>query len=446
MDAPPIVHDVLNAPGQPLDAATRAFFEPRFGHDFSHVRVHAGGRAAQSARDVNARAYTVGGHIVFGAGLFSPESRDGRRLLAHELAHVVQQAGAFRSSGLASGSDRPRFVIQRKGNEADLAKQSAADIMRDQDYIDNNMKSIEFYQAELAIVHYQDGSQLRLGLVPEWIESPIEGVDYRTFPEVHRGVLTEEPGALKFIPRGTEIEAPPTITYGEFLELTTQTVRFRVEPGSGKIVPTEVNSLTAPRLCTVLREAESQYVKSFDAMAEGTVQALEKLGVIVTLASLLTPGGALGRGTAAREAGKRGAAGRAGASAAAGVATRAEEQLLSKFASLLKSGATETMTIEGVKFVNVRVALKGGELLVRRLGIQNVSRLAGQGRLVHAAYEQAAIAAARQAGATSARVALETVVNQSWKTYLQSRGYGTFIIDKVGEKGFEVLLAKVFPL
>jgi hypothetical protein len=92
--APSIVHDVLASPGQPLDPTTRSFFEPRFGHDFSTVRVHAGGTAERSAQEVNAHAYTVGQHIVFDAGRYSPETREGRELLAHELTHVVQQSGA----------------------------------------------------------------------------------------------------------------------------------------------------------------------------------------------------------------------------------------------------------------------------------------------------------------------------------------------------------------
>src|ERR1041385_5790965 len=66
--APPIVHEVLRSPGQPLDASTRAFMEPRFGRDFGDVRVHTDGKAAESARAVNARAYTVGNNVVFGAG------------------------------------------------------------------------------------------------------------------------------------------------------------------------------------------------------------------------------------------------------------------------------------------------------------------------------------------------------------------------------------------
>jgi uncharacterized protein DUF4157/NleD-like pathogen effector protein (putative zinc metallopeptidase) len=90
-EAPPLVHDVLRTPGRPLDAATRAFMEPRFGRDFSQVRIHTDGQAAESANVVNAHAYTVGPHIAFGAGRYAPRTSDGRRLLAHELAHVVQQ-------------------------------------------------------------------------------------------------------------------------------------------------------------------------------------------------------------------------------------------------------------------------------------------------------------------------------------------------------------------
>jgi hypothetical protein len=90
-EAPPIVRDVLRSPGKPLDAATRAFFEPRFGRDFSAVRVHDNAMAAESARSVGAVAYTVGSHVMFGAGQFQPESQSGQKLMAHELTHFIQQ-------------------------------------------------------------------------------------------------------------------------------------------------------------------------------------------------------------------------------------------------------------------------------------------------------------------------------------------------------------------
>jgi hypothetical protein len=93
--APQIVHDILQAPGAALDAGVRAFMEPRFGHDFRQVRVHADARAAKSAEEVGARAYTVGQHVVFGAAQYAPATDSGRRLIAHELSHVVQQRGGL---------------------------------------------------------------------------------------------------------------------------------------------------------------------------------------------------------------------------------------------------------------------------------------------------------------------------------------------------------------
>ncbi len=88
------VNEVLTAPGQPLDVEARAFFEPRFGRDFSGVRIHDTLSASFSADSVQARAYTVGQAIVFNTGEYAPSSEAGRQLLAHELAHVVQQGGA----------------------------------------------------------------------------------------------------------------------------------------------------------------------------------------------------------------------------------------------------------------------------------------------------------------------------------------------------------------
>jgi outer membrane protein OmpA-like peptidoglycan-associated protein len=106
---PPIVQDVLNTPGRPLDPEARDFMEPRFGQDFSQVRVHNDAHAADSANAVNAQAYTVGRDIVFGPGQYSTPATS-RRLLAHELTHVVQQAtngvGADSEASAAATADR----------------------------------------------------------------------------------------------------------------------------------------------------------------------------------------------------------------------------------------------------------------------------------------------------------------------------------------------------
>ncbi len=91
---PSVVHDVLRSPGQPLDAATLAFMEPRFGTSFRGVRVHTDAVADTSAREVHAAAYTVGSHIAFRRGAYAPTTGNGQGLLAHELAHVIQQGHA----------------------------------------------------------------------------------------------------------------------------------------------------------------------------------------------------------------------------------------------------------------------------------------------------------------------------------------------------------------
>jgi hypothetical protein len=100
-EAPSIVEETLRAGrGRPLDAEARAYFEPRFGQDFSRVRVHTDERAGASASAVNALAYTAGPDVVFGTGRYAPAAPEGRRLLAHELTHVVQQRSTSFGSGV----------------------------------------------------------------------------------------------------------------------------------------------------------------------------------------------------------------------------------------------------------------------------------------------------------------------------------------------------------
>ena len=118
--APPVVHDVLRGPGAPLDRGTRSFMESRFGYDFSGVRVYNDGAAASSARAVAANAYTVGDKIVFNSGKYAPVSSNGRRLLAHELTHVVQQRGVP-SRGVP---------VQREATEEKAAKTKGEGALR----------------------------------------------------------------------------------------------------------------------------------------------------------------------------------------------------------------------------------------------------------------------------------------------------------------------------
>ena len=167
IEAPSIVHDVLRSPGCPLDAVTRSFMEPRFGHDFSRVRatspqrstggleigqpgdrfeqeadqfsqklmrepktdarggaeparlhdfsgirIHTDAKAAESAHAVNALAYTVGNHLVFGAGQYAPETDAGKQLLAHELTHAIQQGGSHASVQRACDPTTPPLSVR----------------------------------------------------------------------------------------------------------------------------------------------------------------------------------------------------------------------------------------------------------------------------------------------------------------------------------------------
>jgi len=119
--APAIVHHATASGGQALDAQTQRQMGSRFGHDFSRVRIHTDSAASSSAHALRSQAYTVGEDIVFRDGKFSPHSRDGERLLAHELTHVVQQSQA-------RGGTWER--VSRSGDESEReAERLAGDVL-----------------------------------------------------------------------------------------------------------------------------------------------------------------------------------------------------------------------------------------------------------------------------------------------------------------------------
>jgi Domain of unknown function (DUF4157) len=103
-EAPPILHEALGSPGHALDPGTRAVMQPRLGGDLGGVRIHTGFRAAEAADAIQAQAYTIGEDIFFGAGRYNPHSAEGRRLLAHELSHTVQQSGGGAGKGLSKAA------------------------------------------------------------------------------------------------------------------------------------------------------------------------------------------------------------------------------------------------------------------------------------------------------------------------------------------------------
>jgi hypothetical protein len=125
------VRRALQGDGKPLEAPTRSLFEGRFGHDFGNVRVHVGTPAAESARDLTARAFTYGSDIVFGAGEYRPETDGGRGLIAHELAHVVQQSStgpAIQRACLPDADCATPAGVPRVGSAADFGQQAETTI------------------------------------------------------------------------------------------------------------------------------------------------------------------------------------------------------------------------------------------------------------------------------------------------------------------------------
>jgi Domain of unknown function (DUF4157) len=184
--APAIVHDVLHSGGMPLDRATRSFFEPRFGVDFGKVRIHTGAQAESSARDVAARAYTVENRIVFNSGQYSPHTQEGRKLLAHELTHVVQQTGE-RGTGRTSPRAVQRKVILKHAEMKDKERrdfltahkgdwgrnpQLASQIMAEMaaagesfDFEDDNELKTEIVKRLSTVAHMKE-SQEAVGKVP----------------------------------------------------------------------------------------------------------------------------------------------------------------------------------------------------------------------------------------------------------------------------------------
>jgi hypothetical protein len=313
--------------------------------------------------------------------------------------------------------------------------------MADPLYFENGVKLVRFFGAELAILQYEDGSEFRLGLTPAQIKPPVEAVDYRTTRDQHIPEATSQPGTIRFLPRGKEaiMKMPDTAPFSlpQLDAAIGRNINFKRDATSGRIVPTEVNSLSAPRLCQALREAEAEYVKEFDAFAAGGKKVAEKAKLIVEIMGFLPAGPGATKAIADR----------ATAKAAASAGASAESPLAKKLVDLIGKKAAKEIVAEGVSFGEVEVGQVGTNLSVRYTFIQNLSRLPGQGKIMQAVLEGAARQAAKQAGAKTAQVAVRNVINVAWKAYLESQGYTFQSLDKLGGVfGLETALVKEIVL
>jgi Domain of unknown function (DUF4157) len=251
---PRILSDVLRSPGLPLDSATRAFFEPLFGVSLSDVRVHTDESAEQSARYLGANAYTVGHDVVFGEGRFAPSASEGRRLIAHELTHVVQQSGG--SSRHQIQRDVPKPASQ--GSTSKSAGTGPAPMSEDinklgPDGIPHAAQRVRdkadtFYaQAANGLTVFQETQQLKDVEEPSWVKELII--------------------AIAGLALGGFVSKLVSIEEGEDL------VRNAVKEGWAKGVEAAVDELTKHSFADTLPEKALPIV----AFAEGQRQILLKL-------------------------------------------------------------------------------------------------------------------------------------------------------------------------
>ena len=214
MPVPPIVEDVLSQPGRPLDRASRDFFEPRLGLDLGHVRLHDDSRAAESARAVSARAYTVGNHIAMG-GPADATSRSGQRLLAHELVHVVQQSGqpasrlhrepapqssAGAAVNLARAADKIGEYRRRAAGRLAGSGLSAADLTR----IRRNLATCEAGEQRLRETAQQGGEAASASALSAFSAEGMQSV----LPRLKRAYPVATPVAVNEAPDGVLAAMP----------------------------------------------------------------------------------------------------------------------------------------------------------------------------------------------------------------------------------------------
>jgi len=193
--APDSVDRALGSSGRPLDTSLRQDMEQRFNHDFSRVRVHSDAVAYQSAHEVNASAYTVGNDIVFGAGRYSTGTQDGRRLLAHELTHVVQQSGGH------SDASPAEMKVQRKPSGDDVktavpASPVAAPVA-----------------TSPAAAPKVAGNTASVTFLANYHEVPGQGKD-RITPRGTRDALWIELGVHPFVPKGKDTQLSKGVVSG----------------------------------------------------------------------------------------------------------------------------------------------------------------------------------------------------------------------------------------
>jgi Domain of unknown function (DUF4157) len=403
LGVPAFAEVALREPGLALDAATRAFFEPRFAPNLAAVRVHTTPAAARSAADAGASAFAFGNHMVFAAGAYAPGAEFGRTLLAHELAHTIQHQANPAGPQLHYAPENPQEAAKPLGPAALMRR-----LTSDPAYIDNDIRKVSFYGAELAVVTYGDGSVLELGLVPRWMQPPVVEVDYHTPKEDLAWSFT--PTTIGYVRLKN---VPPNTSFGEMQRNATE-VAFYVGPvkKGARILPSRVNMLTAPTLCSVLKHSEDQFEENVKFVAEFGIEVSKVIG-------WMGAGKAPGEAPAAANV----AGGVAARIAARAAARRVVSNLAGEMEELLVTGAAKNIAAEGVTFAGATVRAEGERLIVSRFKLVADVPGAGQGSIMREAFEEAAVDVARRKGLKTVTIDVGIVTNEGWRVVLEGVGY-----------------------
>ena len=413
--------------GRPLSASERSYFEPRFSTDLSGVRLHTGPSANAVARGIGARAFALGPDIAFASFTIAP------RTLAHELAHFVQPKGS-------------EPVLRREPDgDPDEIEMPAEYVGRSSLCAGRPCLSDEAIYADLGRSQAEDAA-----------------AEARATAERKRRQEVERHGT-KQAKWAIEFEEDPRISKN--IGAVAGTRDDGTTTANGVRVPTYLGDYLSPRKFYNSRSAAMLVYQGFIHYAEIVEAGLGPGALDLALkinGGFPIPDNRLDlraythfseKTHDAREwamlLAATGEVGAAGEAAAADLAMQnAESAIAEQLGNLIGKPAAARgaeMTVQGVGISGVRVTVENRQLTASYDTIVNVSRISGAGKRIQSAFEAGVTQAARDAGLTSARVAVETVINPVWKEYLLSIGYRPEMLEL--QKGvFSVVLSKVFPL
>jgi Domain of unknown function (DUF4157) len=276
-------------------------------------------------------------------------------------------------------------------------------------YIDNEIKEVNYFTAELAIIHYRDGTKYELGLVPKWMKPPVVEVDYVTPAEQIRP-YAEPSGRFGYMNEPEMAQAPRTMPYAELLKTYVRDVDFYVEKGTGRVIPSRINMLTAPNLCRILLDSLRRYEENVELGATLGAKGTAIIGMYAGQGGLPTNTGV--------------AATKMFQSTAARVALSASgKKLAREMDALLASGGTKTLEAEGVQFAGVEVSKQGSVLAVKRFMSKALKPGQGAGYRMAKEFEDAAAEVGRLNGAKTVTVDVGIIINPGWRQILEARGY-----------------------